>query len=77
MRNAMRGRNLAHVGCMFGIVLGLTGGLVLAWNLILQSVASAIALLLWAIITVVLGAVGFFVGTAATQRDVTPPASES
>ena len=66
----LQGRNLAHIGCMVGMVTGLSGGLVLAFVLILHNVASFIALGLWAILTVGLAALGYIVGNA---RSSAPP----
>ena len=60
----LQGRNLAHIGCMLGMVLGLSGGLVLAFVLILHNVASVIALGIWAILTVGLAMLGYVVGNA-------------
>src|SRR5690348_1880526 len=54
MREQLEGRNLAHVGCLIGLILGLSGGIILAWTLILHSVAAIFALLLWFGLTVML-----------------------
>lgn len=73
MLKGLRGRNLAHVGCMLGVVTGLGGGIVLAWVLILHNVASVVALLLWAALTVTLGAIGYNIGGASSTPRPTPP----
>ncbi len=55
-------RNFAHVGCLIGCILGLGGGIALAWVLILHSSAVAIALFAWVGITFILGALGYLIG---------------
>jgi hypothetical protein len=74
MLERLRGRNLAHIGCMLGVVTGLGGGIIVAWVLILHNVASAVALLLWAVLTVILGALGYRAGVASSSPHPTPPA---
>jgi hypothetical protein len=68
MREQLRGRNLAHVGCLVGLIIGLSGGIALAWALVLHNVAALAALGVWLALTVVLGAVGYAVGDATTGR---------
>ncbi len=60
-------RNFAHVGCLVGCILGLGGGIALAWILILHSTAIGIALLVWIGITFVLGAIGYLIGYRVRQ----------
>ncbi len=60
-------RNFAHVGCLIGCILGLGGGIALAWVLILHATVVAIALLAWVGITVALGALGYLIGYRLTQ----------
>ena len=67
MREQLRGRNLAHIGCFFGLVLGLGGGIVLAGLLALHDVATALVLLIWVGLAVVLAAIGYATGTAITD----------
>jgi hypothetical protein len=66
MLKQLRGRNLAHVGCTLGLVLGLGDGIMLAWVLILHSVPAAFALALWLLLTLVLGVTGFIIGNVTT-----------
>jgi NhaP-type Na+/H+ or K+/H+ antiporter len=73
MLKSLRGRNLAHIGCMLGVVTGLGGGIILAWVLILHNVASAVALLLWVALVVILGAIGYNVGVASSSLRPPPP----
>ncbi len=69
MMNRMRGRNLAHPGCLIGVTLGLIIGIILAGVLAVNfDVAFNTVGLLWLAITVVLGAVGWIIGTILTPR---------
>lgn len=72
MREQLQGRNLAHVGCLIGLILGLSGGIMLAWELILHNVATTLALIIWVGLTVVLGTIGFFTGTAVSDKGPRP-----
>ena len=54
----LRGRNLAHPGCLIGITVGLTIGIVLAEILAAAfNVPLNVVLLTWLGLTVVLGAI--------------------
>jgi MFS family permease len=85
MMNRLRGRNLAHPGCLIGVTLGLIIGIILAGVLAVNfNVAFDVVGLLWLAITVVLGAIGWIVGTiltprfpAATVEEDTAPANET
>ncbi len=69
MMNRMRGRNLAHPGCLIGVTLGLIIGIILAGVLAVNfNVAFSTVGLLWLAITVVLGAAGWIIGTILTPR---------
>jgi hypothetical protein len=63
MLRQLQGRNLAHVGCFFGLVLGLSVGIVLAGILAARNVAIAIALFSWLGLTVVLAGIGYVAGS--------------
>jgi hypothetical protein len=69
MMKKLRGRNLAHPGCLIGITVGMTLGIVLAevlaavFNVTLNTV-----LLSWLGLTIGLGAIGWFVGDRLTSR---------
>ncbi len=65
----LRGRNLAHPGCLIGITTGLTLGIVLAGILAVAfNVALNTLLLLWLGITLVLGAIGWVIGDRLSSR---------
>lgn len=68
MLNKLRGRSLAHPGCLTGITVGLTLGIILAGVLAALNVPLNTDLLIWLGLTVGLGAVGWVVGTALTAR---------
>lgn len=74
MMNKMRGRNLAHPGCLIGITTGLTLGLILAGILAAINVSFILDLLIWLGLTVVLAAAGWFIGSALSSRF--PPLEE-
>ncbi|MGB8346359.1 MAG: hypothetical protein WCD86_15855 [Ktedonobacteraceae bacterium] len=69
MINKLRGRNLAHPGCLIGVTMGLTIGIILAsvmavaYNVALNTVA-----LTWLALTVGLGALGWIIGHRLTSR---------
>src|SRR5438105_14876611 len=69
MMNNLRGRNLAHPGCLVGTTLGLTLGIVLAGILAaVYTVALNTVLLTWLGLTVGLGIIGWFVGDRLSSR---------
>lgn len=68
MMKRLRGRNLAHPGCLIGVTAGLTLGIILAGVLALHNVALNTLLLIWLGLTVGLGAIGWIVGTRLTSR---------
>lgn len=72
MREQLQGRNLAHVGCLIGLILGLSGGIALAGVLVSHNVAATLALLVWVGLTVVLGGIGFFAGSAVSDKPPRP-----
>lgn len=69
MMKKLRGRNLAHPGCLIGITAGMTLGIVLAevlaavFNVTLNTV-----LLSWLGLTIGLGAIGWVVGNRLSSR---------
>ena len=69
MMNKLRGRNLAHPGCLIGITTGLILGIVLAgvlaagFNLALNTVS-----LVWHGLTIRLGIIGWIFGDRLTSR---------
>jgi hypothetical protein len=69
MMKHLRGKNLAHPGCLIGVTTGLTLGIILAG--ILASVFNApytTVLLVWFGLTFVLGAIGWIIGTSLTKK---------
>ncbi len=69
MMKRLRGRNLAHPGCLIGITAGLTLGIILAG--VLASIFGTpynTVLLVWLGLTVGLGAIGWIAGSALTSR---------
>ena len=80
MMKRLRGRNLAHPGCLVGVTLGLALGIILAAILALHNMSLNSVLLIWLGLTVALGAIGWVVGTRLTARfpdlEETAPASE-
>jgi hypothetical protein len=64
----LRGRNLSHIGCTLGLLAGLCLGLVLALVALRLSPSVTAAFAVFAGATVVLGAVGYFLGVVATRR---------
>ena len=68
MMKKLRGRNLAHPGCLIGITVGLTLGIVLAAILASLNVALNTDLLVWLGLTVGLGAIGWIIGDRLSSR---------
>ena len=69
MMNKLRGRNLAHPGCLVGVTTGMTLGIVLAGVLAsVFAVALNTVLLVWLGFTLGLGAIGWIIGNRLTAR---------
>lgn len=68
MMNKLRGRNLAHPGCLIGVTTGLIVGIILGGVLAMVNVPLNADLLIWLGLTVVLGAIGWVVGSALSSR---------
>jgi small-conductance mechanosensitive channel len=69
MMKRLRGRNLAHPGCLIGVTAGLTLGIILAGVLAaVFNVALNTILLTWLGLTVGLGAIGWIVGDRLSSR---------
>jgi hypothetical protein len=68
MMKRLRGRNLAHPGCLIGVTAGLSLGIILAAVLVLHNVPLNTVLLIWLGLTLVLGAMGWIMGTRLTSR---------
>jgi hypothetical protein len=68
MMNRLRGRSLAHPGCLVGVTTGLIVGIILAGVLARLNVPFNADLLVWLGLTVGLGALGWVIGSALTSR---------
>lgn len=69
MMKHLRGKNLAHPGCLIGVTTGLTLGIILAGILAsVFNVPYATVLLVWFGLTVGLGAIGWIIGTRLTSK---------
>jgi Na+-driven multidrug efflux pump len=62
MMKKLRGRNLAHPGCLIGVTAGLIVGIVLAAILASMNVALNTDLLVWLGLTLGLGLIGWITG---------------
>lgn len=75
MMKKLRGRNLAHPGCLIGITVGMTIGIVLAEILAaVFHIALNTVLLAWLGLTLGLGVIGWIIGDRLTSRF--PPLEE-
>nr|HET6905192.1 hypothetical protein [Ktedonobacteraceae bacterium] len=69
MLNKLRGRNLAHPGCLVGTTAGLIIGIILAGIMAnVYNVAFNTVLFTWLGITVVLAALGWIIGDRLSAR---------
>lgn len=68
MMNKLRGRNLAHPGCLIGVTAGLILGIILAGVLAMVNIALNVDLLVWLGLTAGLGAIGWVTGSALSSR---------
>ena len=68
MMKRLRGRSLAHPGCLVGVTLGLTLGIILAGILAINNVTLTTVLLIWLGLTLGLGALGWILGSRLTSR---------
>lgn len=69
MMRQLRGRNLAHPGCLIGSTLGLTFGIILAGVLAVAfNVAFSTDVLIWFGLTIGLGVIGWFAGDRLSSR---------
>ncbi len=69
MMKRLRGRNLAHPGCLIGVTAGLTLGIILAGVLAaVFYVPYNTVLLTWLAMTIGLGAIGWITGSVLTSR---------
>ncbi|MBE3559498.1 MAG: hypothetical protein IMW89_09760 [Ktedonobacteraceae bacterium] len=75
MMKQLRGRNLAHPGCLVGLTLGLTLGIIIAGFLASAfNVALNIVLFVWFVVAFSLAAIGWIVGDRLSSRF--PPLEE-
>ncbi len=69
MMKHLRGRNLAHPGCLIGVTTGLTVGIILAGVLAAVFYVELVTVsLIWLALTVGLGAVGWIVGSRLSSK---------
>lgn len=69
MMKKLRGRNLAHPGCLIGVTTGLIVGIVLAGMLAaIFNVAFNTVLLVWFGLIIVLGVIGWIIGDRLSSR---------
>ena len=69
MMKRLRGRNLAHPGCLVGITTGLIVGIILAGVLAsVFNIALNTVLLIWLGLTLGLGAIGWVIGDRLSSR---------
>jgi hypothetical protein len=73
MMNRLRGKNLAHPGCLIGTTTGLTIGIIIAGILVkVLNTPLTTVLLVWFGLTLVLGAIGWIIGTRLTSKFPAP-----
>ena len=68
MMNKLRGRNLAHPGCLIGVTTGLIVGIVLGGVLAMNNVSFNTDLWIWLGLTIGLGALGWVIGAILSPR---------
>jgi hypothetical protein len=69
MMKRLRGKNLAHPGCLVGVTTGLIIGIILAGILAsVFNVAYTTVLLVWFGLTFGLGAIGWIIGSSLTNK---------
>lgn len=77
MMKQLRGHNLAHPGCLIGITVGLSLGIIIAGVLAVKfGTPYNTVLLIWFGMTVGLGIIGWFVGSALSSRFPALPENE-
>ncbi len=64
----LRGRNLAHPGCLIGVTIGLIVGILIAAILATMNAALNTVLLVWLGLTLGLGAIGWIIGDRFSSR---------
>ena len=68
MMKKLRGRNLAHPGCLIGVTIGLIVGIAIAAILATMNAALNTVLLVWLGLTLGLGAIGWIIGDRLSSR---------
>lgn len=68
MMKRLRGRNLAHPGCLIGVSVGLIAGLVLGGVLAVRNVPLNTVLLTWLGLTLGLAIIGWITGSRLSAR---------
>ena len=78
MMKQLRGRNLAHPGCLIGITAGLSLGIIVAGILAVKfGTPYNTVLLIWFGMTLGLGIIGWFIGSALSSRFPALPEDEA
>ncbi|HCI81559.1 MAG TPA: hypothetical protein DHW02_17935 [Ktedonobacter sp.] len=78
MMKQLRGHNLAHPGCLIGITVGLSLGIIIAGVLAVKfGTPYNTVLLIWFGMTIGLGIIGWFVGSALSPRFPALPEDEA
>ena len=73
MMKHLRGRNLAHPGCLIGVTTGLIVGIILAGVLAAVFYVELVTVsLIWLALTVGLGAVGWIIGSRLSSKFALP-----
>jgi hypothetical protein len=68
MMKKLRGRNLAHPGCLIGVTTGLTLGIIIAGVMAMLNIDLNTDLLTWLGLTLGLGALGWIIGDRLSSR---------
>ena len=78
MMKQLRGHNLAHPGCLIGITVGLSLGIIIAGILAVKfGTPYNTVLLIWFGMTIGLGVIGWFVGSALSPHFPALPEDEA
>lgn len=68
MMKRMRGRNLAHPGCLIGITVGMVLGIIVAGVMAMLDIPLSADLVVWLGMTVLLAIIGWITGSALSSR---------
>jgi len=69
MLRKLKGRNLAHLGCLIGLIIGVGGGLLLVTLLLVfAGLDATIATGIWLGLSFILGATGWVTGATLSSK---------